>query len=69
MKVEVNEKHCVASGACVLAAPDLFDQDDDGIVLVLEEHPGETRHAAARRAAAACPAQVIHLRDKEGAVA
>ncbi len=62
MKIAVDQDKCIASGACVLAAPDLFDQDDDGIVLVLKDEivePAET--GMAQRAARACPALVITL--------
>ncbi|HXA62668.1 MAG TPA: ferredoxin, partial [Streptosporangiaceae bacterium] len=30
---------CVGAGMCVLTAPELFDQDDDGLVAVLRSDP------------------------------
>lgn len=62
-QIDVDEEKCVASGACVMEAPTVFDQDDDGIVVVLNEHPGGSVLEDARRAAAVCPAAVIRLRD------
>ena len=40
MHVEVNVPKCVASGQCVLIAPEVFDQrDDDGMVILLDDSP------------------------------
>jgi ferredoxin len=45
-------------------APELFDQrDEDGVVVLLNEHPSAEQAEGARRAAAACPAQVIHIEE------
>ena len=39
MKVSVDRDKCVASGQCVLAAADVFDQrDDDGVVKIGRAH-------------------------------
>ena len=62
-RITVNADLCIGGGQCVLAAPDLFDQDDDGIVVVLNEFPGHDQEAAAREAVAVCPARVIELVD------
>lgn len=35
MKVHVDLPACVGSGQCVLAAPEVFDQDDEGIAVLL----------------------------------
>tara|TARA_R110000782_G_scaffold270464_2_gene371432 strand:- start:3009 stop:3167 length:159 start_codon:yes stop_codon:yes gene_type:complete len=51
----------MASGACVLHAPDIFDQDEDGVVVLLVEEPSEELHEQALAAAAACPANVITI--------
>ncbi|WP_262062161.1 ferredoxin [Streptomyces sp. STR69] len=62
MKVELDEPKCVASGQCVVAAPDVFDQrDDDGVAVLLEEHPGAELVADVREAVAVCPAAAIRL--------
>jgi ferredoxin len=62
MKVEVDEPKCVASGQCVLLAPDVFDQrEEDGIVVLLDETPGPELHDAVRESAGVCPAAAIHL--------
>ena len=62
MRVELDEPKCVASGQCVLAAPDVFDQrEDDGIAVVLTERPAAERLESVREAAALCPAAAIRL--------
>ncbi|MEF9901787.1 ferredoxin [Streptomyces sp. NPDC085927] len=64
-RVELDEPKCVASGQCVLAAPDVFDQrDDDGVAVLLEEYPGEELLHDARQAEAVCPAAAIRLVER-----
>ena len=60
-RIHVDTQKCVGAGQCVLSAPDLFDQDDDGIVILLEASPGSDRHAAALKAARLCPALAIRI--------
>src|SRR5882757_8408017 len=49
----------LGAGQCVLAAPELFDQDDDGIVTLLDAAPAAQGRAGARDAALLCPAVAI----------
>jgi len=66
MKVHIDEDKCVASGACVLEAPEVFDQDDDGIIVMLDGQPADGQEDAVRRAAAVCPAAVIRVQEWSG---
>lgn len=59
MAITVQRDACVGAGQCALVAPDLFDQDDDGIVLLLEPEPDESLLPDAQRAARLCPARAI----------
>lgn len=53
---------CVGGGMCVMAAPTVFAQnDDDGLVTVLDENPPEETHEAVREASRLCPAMAIHV--------
>ncbi|HEX6347444.1 ferredoxin [Umezawaea sp.] len=62
MKVSVDEDRCCGAGSCVLVAPDVFDQrDEDGVVVLLDDRPGEHLHDAVREAAGVCPAAAITL--------
>jgi ferredoxin len=64
MKVTVDQDKCVSSGQCVLNAGDIFDQrDDDGVVILLTDSPPPERVTDARKAAAACPALAIEIRE------
>ena len=63
MKVTVDKDMCIGAGQCVVTAPDVFDQDDDGFVEVLNENPGEGDAEAARDAAHVCPARVITVEE------
>ncbi|MEW2395448.1 ferredoxin [Streptomyces sp. NPDC046862] len=64
MKVEVDVPKCVASGQCVLIAPEVFDQrDEDGMVVLLDETPQTDLHEAVRESAMVCPAAAIHLAE------
>ncbi|MFC0438858.1 ferredoxin [Kutzneria buriramensis] len=62
MKVTVDEEKCCGAGTCVLLAPAVFDQrDEDGIVILLDERPGEDLHAIVREAASVCPGAAISV--------
>ncbi len=63
MKVEANRDVCIGSGMCVMTAPAVFDQDDDGIVVLLTaEVPGEQVEQA-RRAVGICPSGALRAVD------
>ncbi|MGW5121613.1 ferredoxin, partial [Streptomyces noursei] len=49
MRITVDTGRCVGAGQCVLTAPDLFDQDDDGLVTVLDPTAGASAAWAASR--------------------
>jgi ferredoxin len=64
VKVAVDQDKCVSSGMCVMNAAEVFDQDDDeGVVVLLVEHPGPELAERTRKAAAACPALVIEIEE------
>lgn len=64
MKVIIDQDKCVASGQCVTAAADVFDQrDEDGIVVLLNENPPDELAAGIHQAAAVCPALAIVVED------
>jgi len=63
MRVVVHVDRCVASGACVLECPEVFNQDEDGRVILLQENPPRELKEKLRAAAAACPAAVIEIEE------
>ncbi|MGW3645537.1 ferredoxin [Streptomyces sp. NPDC000878] len=64
MKVQVDVPKCVASGQCVMLAPEVFDQrEEDGLVVLLDETPAPDLHDAVRESAVVCPAAAIHMAE------
>ena len=61
MKLEADHDACIASGNCVMISDALFDQDDDGIVVLLAEDVPEAEEDHAREAVKVCPASVLRL--------
>ena len=64
MKVTVDQDKCISSGQCVSHASEVFDQrDEDGVVVLLNEHPPAGQAENVRRAVADCPAHVIDIEE------
>jgi ferredoxin len=62
VRIEIVEGRCVGAGQCALTAPAVFDQDDDeGLVLVLDASPPAHEHDAVREAASVCPTGAISI--------
>jgi ferredoxin len=62
MRIVADRQRCTSAGNCARVAPELFDQDDDdGMVVVLEPEPPPSLIDAAREAESLCPAQAIAL--------
>ncbi|WP_375425339.1 ferredoxin [uncultured Friedmanniella sp.] len=61
MRVEATPEVCIGAGNCVLAAPDLFDQDDDGTVQVLQAEVPPGQEDEAQEAVERCPARALAL--------
>jgi ferredoxin len=63
MRVTADRRICIGAGMCALAAPGIFDQDDDGIVTVLSPTPENDAQAAAREAARLCPSGAVQITE------
>ena len=61
--VIVDEDLCIGAGQCVLVAPQVFDQDDRGLVVLLDASPPPEQHEAARKAAKLCPARALRIEE------
>ena len=59
VRIVVDLAKCQGYGNCVLSAPQIFDLDDKGKVVVLD--PGGFDVASARAAVRACPARALDL--------
>jgi ferredoxin len=61
LRVEADRERCISAGRCMDTAPDVFDQDDEGIVLVRSPLPQAVQESLVREAAYLCPALAIQL--------
>jgi ferredoxin len=61
MRVGVDRDRCVGSGTCEALAPDVFEVDDDGVLVVLRDEPAEGEQADVRGAVSACPTRALTL--------
>ena len=64
-RVHVDEDRCIGAGQCVLKVPKIFDQRDDGIVILLDPAPPAELHDVARKAADLCPAEAITIDERD----
>ena len=63
LTISVDTEACVGAGQCALVAGGVFDQDDDGIVVLIEPVVQAPDADPVRRAAALCPARAIAVRE------
>ena len=61
MKVHADRDVCIQAGNCVMVADSLFDQDDDGIVVVLADDIPADEEDKAREAVKLCPSQALTI--------
>ncbi|GAA5039974.1 ferredoxin [Thermocatellispora tengchongensis] len=61
MRVRVEVERCIGAGQCVLSAPGVFDQDDDGVVTLLRPEPPAGEAGAVREALLLCPSGALRL--------
>ncbi len=63
IKVVVDMDVCQNHGQCVFSAPQVFELDDDGDLVQLQEEVGEDLRDAVEEAADVCPVQAITIED------
>jgi ferredoxin len=63
VKVQADRDVCIQAGNCVMVADAVFDQDDDGIVLVLVDEVPDDELDRVREAVKLCPSQALRLMD------
>jgi ferredoxin len=61
IKVLVDMDVCQNHGQCVFSAPQVFELDDDGTLVVLQGEVGEDLRDAVEEAADVCPVQAITI--------
>jgi ferredoxin len=60
-RIVVDRDRCVGAGMCALTAPDVFDQDDEGVVVVRTPAPAGDAADAAAEAVGLCPSGAVAL--------
>jgi ferredoxin len=61
VKIRADRDVCISAGNCVMAAAAVFDQDDDGIVVMLVDEVPESEHAHALEAVKLCPSEALRV--------
>lgn len=59
MKVYVDQDLCIACGACIDTAPELFDYNDEGLAEALVDEVPEDQEELAQEAIDSCPTEAI----------
>ena len=63
MRITADRDVCIGAGVCVMSTEVVFDQDDDGIVVVLVDEVPDAEHDNARKAVQLCPSGALKLVD------
>jgi ferredoxin len=65
MKIVVDHGKCSALGICESLAPDLFEVQDDGSLVILNDRPEGSLRAAARSAVEGCPTEALTIVEED----
>ena len=63
MRVVVDFDACQCHAVCTAAAPEIFQINDEGLLDVLVENPGEELRSKVEQAVAVCPTQAITIQE------
>ena len=63
MRVVVDYDVCASTGACMQAAPEVFEVRSDGYLYILQENPGDELRPKVQQAAELCPTAAITIED------
>jgi ferredoxin len=63
VKVIADRDVCISAGNCVMVADAVFDQDDDGIVMVRADEVPQEEEEHARDAVKLCPSGALRLAE------
>ncbi len=64
MRVIIDTEKCIAAGQCVMKSPKVFDQEEDtGLVILLQENPPAELADSVRLAARLCPSSAIVVEE------
>ncbi|MER5521354.1 MULTISPECIES: ferredoxin [unclassified Streptomyces] len=63
MRLHADRESCISGGRCMATLPEVFDQDDEGLVVLLTPTPAPEHQDRARKAAYLCPARAIDITE------
>ncbi|MFC9502819.1 ferredoxin [Streptomyces sp. NPDC057002] len=63
MKVHVDHEACQVSGLCTGLAPEVFELDEQGDLVILDETPPPDQHDDVQEAVRSCPLQALFVTD------
>jgi ferredoxin len=63
VRVVADREVCIGSGNCVYCAPAVFDQDDEGLVVLLTAEVGPQDVDVVRDAVAHCPSGALQIAE------
>jgi len=61
VKIGADRDRCIGAGMCVMTDEAVFDQDDDGVVVVLAEDVPDGEQKKVRDAVDLCPSGALSL--------
>lgn len=61
MRIVVDRTRCTGLGMCEAEAPDVFEVQDDGTLVILNETPGEDLREAVELAVDGCPTEALSI--------
>ncbi|MFI5619831.1 ferredoxin [Streptomyces sp. NPDC051567] len=64
MHIDIDTGVCIGAGQCVLTAPEVFTQDDDGFSMLLPGREDGAGSPLVREAARACPVSAITVKEE-----
>ena len=62
-KVVVDYELCEGNAMCMDVAPEVFDLDDDDVVLLIDEAPGDDLRDKVAQAVERCPKQALSIAE------
>lgn len=61
MKVRIDRARCAGLGLCEAVAPDIFEVDEGGELVLLVDEPADERRGDVEDAVSGCPTQALSV--------